>query len=475
VPNHQLRSRHTERTSPDLGWVSPTRTWRATRPTLSRFALSFVLLAFVAAGGIELLYLWWSYTPDIRLQSTATELVMGAQLTGLLGGYLLLVEIALMARIPWLEHRIGSWLAQMHRSLGGYLIILLTAHVVLVVVGYSLSLGASDSAVLKSIFATYPYVLMATFGYLLLLGLGFTSTRRWRRKLGYEGWHLVHLVAYPAAAMAFLHQIFLGAQFTTDATAKYIWIGLNAWVALMVLNYRIIVPFKRNRRHRMRVSRVEVEAADTITIYVTGLRIGMLGAEACQYFRWRFMTKGLWYQSHPFSLSAAPNGNTLRLTVKGVGNYTRRLKRRLRPGVRVSADGPYGAFTGMLRRHHKVLLIGGGVGVTPLRAIAETLYGRPGDIVFLQRASDEASLLMKDELYALHDSGRLTFIPILGKRGKSPRQDPMSPHKLRSAVPDLDQREVFVCGSPAMAHTAIRNVHKAGVRRRSIHCELFDF
>jgi NAD(P)H-flavin reductase len=165
----------------------------------------------------------------------------------------------------------------------------------------------------------------------------------------------------------------------------------------------------------------------------------------------------------------------LRLTVKGVGNYTRRLKRRIRPGIRVVADGPYGAFTSHLRRRQRVVLVGGGVGVTPLRAIAETLDGGPGDIVFLQRASTVNDLLMRDELEKMHADGRLSFIPVLGKRGKTPRQDPMAPHRLRELIPDLKDREVFICGSPAMARSAIKNMRKAGVSWRCIHTELFDF
>jgi predicted ferric reductase len=468
-PNTRVRA------MPDRRWVSPTRAWRSARPALSRAKLTFVMVAFLTCGAGELLYLWWAQTPHVRIQSASNELVMGAQLTGLIGGYLLMIEILLMSRIPWLEHRIGSWLADAHRALGGYLLTMLTAHVVMVVWGYSLSLGAKPVIVLDDIFATYPYVLAATIGYLMLLALGFSTMRRFRRKLGYEGWHLVHSLAYPAAALAFLHQILLGAQFTRNKWATGVWIGLNAATALAALRYRLIEPNRRYRRHKLRVTRVEVESADTVTIYVSGLHVADLGAEAGQYFRWRFVTRGLWWQSHPFSLSAAPQGNTLRVTIKGVGGYTRKVKRRVRPGVRVAADGPYGAFTGLLRRSPKVLLVGGGVGVTPLRAIAETLYGRPGDIVFLQRASSVHHLLMRDELDALHASGRITFLPILGPRGKTRRADPMSARNLLLAVPDLAEREVFICGSPAMARTAISNLRKAGVRRRQLHCELFDF
>jgi ferredoxin-NADP reductase len=115
------------------------------------------------------------------------------------------------------------------------------------------------------------------------------------------------------------------------------------------------------------------------------------------------------------------------------------------------------------------------VGVTPLRAIAETLDGGAGDVIFLQRASGEGDLLMVDELDRMHAEGRLTYIPVLGKRGKTPRQDPMAPHRLRELITDLDQREVFICGSPTMARSTIKNLRKAGVSWHRMHTELFDF
>jgi predicted ferric reductase len=445
------------------------------RPMLSRLALSTLLIALGLAGAGEMLALWWLQTPAARVQNLSEELIMAAQLTGLLGGYLLLIEVALMARLPWLERRIGSWLASLHRYLGGYLMLLLTMHVALVLAGYSLSLRAPVGAVLLGVLRTYPDVLIATVSYLLLLGLGLSSIRRIRRRLGYERWHALHLVAYPAGVLAFGHEIAMGAQFTRNEYARGAWTLLSVTVAAAVLIHRCYLPLKRHLRHRLRISHIVAEAPDTISVYITGVNIERLNAQGGQYFRWRFLARGVWYQTHPFSLSAHPTENTLRLTVKGVGAYTRRLKRRLRPGQRVLADGPYGAFTAYLRRRRRVLLIGGGVGVTPLRAIAEALGGNERDVIFAQRASSEHELLMADELRRMQRLGKLTFLPVLGKRGKTAREDPMHPAKLRAAIPDLEEREVFICGSPGMVHNTIRQLRRAGVRRRYIHTELFDF
>jgi len=189
----------------------------------------------------------------VRLQHLADQYIMGAQLTGLLGAYLLLIEIALMARIPWLERRIGSWLATLHRGLGAYLVMVLAAHTGLVIAGYSMSLQAPPSVVVKSIFATYPYVLAATVGYGMLVAIGLSSIKHFRQKLGYDRWHSLHLIAYPAAVLSFFHQIFLGAQFTRNAYAKDTWIAMHVTVAAAILLYRVAIPLNRTVKYRLRV------------------------------------------------------------------------------------------------------------------------------------------------------------------------------------------------------------------------------
>ncbi|MFD0634854.1 hypothetical protein ACFQ9X_28260 [Catenulispora yoronensis] len=112
-----------------------------------------------------------------RLQSVGDCLVGLAQITGLVGAYLVLVEIALMARFPYLERRLGSWLASAHRNLGGYLILLLAAHVGLVVGAYSVSLREAPPVVVVGVLQTYPGVLAATVGFLVMVLAGFASAR----------------------------------------------------------------------------------------------------------------------------------------------------------------------------------------------------------------------------------------------------------------------------------------------------------
>ena len=91
-----------------------------------------------------------------------------------------------------------------------------------------------------------------------------------------------------------------------------------------------------------RASSLRHQASSRSTI--TGRHLDELRAEAGQFFRWRFLTRDHWWQSHPYSLSAPPTDRLLRITVKALGDHSHDLA-DLRPGTRVFAEGPYGALT----------------------------------------------------------------------------------------------------------------------------------
>ena len=146
-------------------------------------------------------------------------------------------------------------------------------------------------------------------------------------------------------------------------------------VSALLFWYRLLVPLRLNLRHRMRVEAVVQEAPGVVSVLITGRKLHRIGAEAGQFFRWRFLAPGLRWGSHPYSLSAPPRPNLLRITVKAVGGHSTGLS-RLKPGTRVWAEGPYGAMTASRRSQSKVLMIAGGAGIT-LRALFETLPGGP--------------------------------------------------------------------------------------------------
>jgi predicted ferric reductase len=451
----------------------PPATATAPRSSLSPDrVVSLVALAGIAVGTLVVIGLWWQDTQFIF--GLGDWLTNAGRLTGLLAGYAVVVLLGLMARVPWLEHGVGTdRLARWHAMGGRYTVCLSVAHTLLIIWGYAVTAHTSVTSETATLVLTYPDVLMATVGVLLLIGVGITSARAARRRMSYEAWHFVHLYTYLAVALAFSHQFATGADFT-DPKVRVLWSAMYIVVGSALLWFRVITPLLGLSRHRLRVLEVRRESRDVVSVYITGRRLDALGAVPGQFFRWRFLTRDLWFAANPYSLSAVPASDVLRITVKVTGRHSAALA-GLRPGTAVLAEGPYGSFTAARRRRRrKVLLIGAGVGITPLRALFESLPGQPGDITMVYRASRVEDLVLRSELDEIAAARGARVHYVVGSRRDS-RADPLSVHRLIRLVPDLRHHDVFICGPDQLATSVRAQLRRAQVPAGNIHHESFTF
>lgn len=435
-----------------------------------------VAFTLIAVGGVAVLALWWRDT--IFIDGFGSWLTNAGRLTGLACGYAILVVLALMARVPALERGIGGdRLARWHAAGGRYVVSLAVAHTVLIIWGYAISAHEGLVPETGRLLTAYPDVLMATVALGLLVLVGVVSARAARRRLRYETWHFVHLYTYLAVALAFAHEFATGADFI-DVRARVFWAALYIAVGALLVWYRLVIPLANLWRTMLRVVAVVPHGPGVVSVVIGGRRLHRLRAEAGQFFRWRFLCPGLWFAANPYSLSAAPVGDLLRITVKTAGAHSAALA-GLRPGTRVLAEGPYGAFTG---RHAyrsvrgqasgKVLLIGVGIGITPIRALFETIPAAPGGLTLLYRARTPADLVLRDELEYIAGARYARLHYLVGPRSAG-RSDPLSLHRLQRLVPDLVNHEVYLCGPDELTANLVRTLRRAGVPRSGIHLESF--
>ncbi|MFE4756956.1 ferric reductase-like transmembrane domain-containing protein [Streptomyces mirabilis] len=428
------------------------------------------LLALLWAGAGAVVALWWYDTRSVV--GLAGWLTDAGRIAGLLCGYSCAVLVALMARVPLLERRIGSdRVARWHAMAGRYTVSLLVAHVTLILFGYAAQDGAGIVRETLSVVFDYPDMLKATTGTLILFAVGITSARAARRRISHEFWYYVHLLTYVAVFLTFFHQLALGSDFVGNSAAQAAWYALYLGTAALVVWFRLLVPVRLNLRHQLRVESVYREAPGVFSVVVHGERLDELGAEAGQFFRWRFLADGMRWTSTPYSLSAPPHPDRMRITVKALGDHSAAVG-LLRPGTRVWAEGPYGALTAERHSGRKALLIAGGVGITPLRALFETLPGGPGDVTLLYRASTAEDLALGAELEAIARwRGARVLYAVNGADGTRPR---FTAETLRASVPDLAGHDVYLCGPPAMARDLYGALRAAGVPDRRIHHESFE-
>jgi ferredoxin-NADP reductase len=301
------------------------------------------------------------------------------------------------------------------------------------------------------------------------VGVGIASARAARRRLRYETWYYLHFCTYLAVALGFSHQLADGAQFIGSTAARVAWSALYFGVAAAITWFRFITPVRQAFRHRLHVAAIQWEAPGVVSVLITGRHLDELRAEPGQFFRWRFLARGLWWASSPYSLSAPPRDDLLRVTVKSAGDHSRALW-GLRKGTRVVAEGPYGAMTPAVQRSRQVVLIAGGAGITPMRALFEAL---PGDLTLIYRVSSPVDIVFRRELEQIagRRGARLWFVT--GSRARLGR-DPLSAAELSRLIPGLARHDVYVCGPPGMARSVIRELREAGVRRGRIHHESFE-
>jgi predicted ferric reductase len=453
-----------------------------TRPARADAAVRRIGAAAVGAG-LALVTYWWIAGDGIGdLTSWANALMSLGRLAGLIASDLLLVQVLLMARIPAVERAVGQdRLAVWHRVTGFTSFTLMLAHIGLITWGYAAGEFGAVPGTFWNLTTTYPGMLLALAGTLCLVMVVVTSVRATRARLRYESWHLLHLYAYLGVGLALPHQLWTGQEFLASTAATVYWWTLWGAAAAAVLVWRIGLPLYRTLRHDLRVTSVVPESsgdgADVVSVYLTGRALHRLPVTAGQFLNWRFLTGRGWTRAHPYSLSAAPDGRSLRITVKTLGDGGA-LVRSLRPGTRAIVEGPYGRLTERPRTRPRVAFIGAGVGITPLRALAEAMPYAPGDAVLLQRAARRPLFTREFDILARERGLHLLWLP--GRRrspdswlGEEAPADDLT--LLRSWVPDIAERDVYVCGPPEWTAAVRRTLAAAGLPPAQLHVENFGW
>jgi len=451
---------------------------RTTRPPLPRVwpVIRFDVWWLIGLNAALIGAMWVRHGGLDELTTLGGALTAVGQLTGLYAAYLALLQLVLMSRSPWLDQLFGmDRLAWAHRWLGFATVWLIVAHGLFTITGYALGDNAAVLVEAWKLITTYDWVLAATIGGGLFIAVGITSMAAARRRLSYEAWFVLHLLAYVAIALGFMHQLLVGADFMHDPLARLYWIGLYVAAAALILLFRVGQPIALNLRHRLVVSRVVREGPGLTSVYVTGRDLDRLPVRSGQYFNWRFLHGREWWHAHPYSLSSAPNGRWLRITVKALGDGSRRVQ-TLPVGTRVLVEGPYGAMTGARRSRRNVALIAGGIGIAPLRALLEALPAKAGELTLVYRARAEKHVIFREELDVLATSRGATVHYLVGRRGSADvPNDPLEADALARLIPDIARRDVYVCGPVAMIDRVSTTLVVLGVPPSRIHAERFSY
>lgn len=458
----------------------------ATHYTTSSFYryVVFIILASVLGTGF---YLWYVSSGTMLFGTGADRSIALGRLFGICAQLLLLFQVLLVARIGLLEHAFGfDKMNAVHRWTGFAVLLFLFAHPLLLTYGYATLGGQTMLAQFVSFLNDWHDVASAFFAVCLYAVIGFTSWHIVRYRVKYEAWYLVHFCTYLALIIAFDHQTKFG-TFSGGTFAVWFWQFLMYGTVGLFLLYRWVDPLWLSWKHRLRVDKVVQENNDVVSVYVTGIRMNELVFEAGQYTSWRFHFGPLWRQAqtgflfpHPFSFSQSFNGTHIRLTAKALGDFTKQLP-TLEPGVRVTIARPLGRFVlPTVDKAHgvdpktKVLFIAGGIGITPLRALAEAAHGLGLDSCLLYSARTAHDFPLLDECKAF-----VQKVTCFVSQEPAP-QDGFTAGIIDAAViqrecPDVRDRHVYICGPTPMMNAMVEHLLAIDVPSSQIHYEKFGY
>ncbi|MCX6733853.1 MAG: ferredoxin reductase family protein [Candidatus Peregrinibacteria bacterium] len=404
--------------------------------------------------------------------ATGDSLIAYGRLGGLLAQLFIVLELILVGRITFIEQEFGHLqMNKIHRLVGYFLLGFFFVHPILLVMGYDAQSGRSFTAQFINFLMNWENVFAAFVGLILFLGLTVFSIAIIRRKVRYETWYVAHLGMYVAIFLTLGHQTEFG-DFADNLGWAMYWNVLNVSVLALLFVYRFGRPALAFYKHRFVIQKVVQEGGGVTSLYITGKNLDRFSFKPGQFVNLLILSRKHFF-AHPFSFSAAPNGEYLRFSIKDCGDFTCKVC-LCEPGTSVIIDGPLGVFTEQKSETDKYLLVAGGIGITPIRALAEALSREGKDVVLMYAARTQNDLIFHQELEAF-SCKRSYILNDVEQKDQLPGYEygRIDLERIQKSVPDFAQRDAYICGPAPMILSLEGQLKGAGVPDSQLHSELF--
>ncbi|NPU83246.1 MAG: FAD/NAD-binding family oxidoreductase [Syntrophaceae bacterium] len=241
----------------------------------------------------------------------------------------------------------------------------------------------------------------------------------------------------------------------------------------------------KEEKNVWKVVRVVPENHDVNSVFLEGADEKFSARRAGQFASIRIPGPDGWSEPHPFTISAAPEDSLLRLTIKKEGAFTSAIP-DLKPGTSVKVMGPLGVFCKGIDEKPEIVMIAGGVGVTPfLSVLRHFRNGKARNRVLLFWSNKTLSdTFCRDEIREMTRDLDLTVIHCLSREddvggyfdGLAPR---LLYEKGRLSADILKRHGVmrdaafYLCGPPPMMESALKELGILGVDPAMVEEERF--
>lgn len=401
-------------------------------------------------------------------------------------GMLTLIFLMLTLVVTPLRKITGwNWLIFSRRTLGLYAFFYGCLH-------FSIFFALDRSFSIQSTFhemVERKYIIIGSIGLFGMVPLALTSTNAMIRRLGARRWHALHRLVYVVAIAGVTHYYM---QVKADVRKPLAFAGVLTLLlgCRAVLSKRTALTQAESPKPKLklwsgelRVARITRETPDVQTFRFVRPDGGRLPFEhqAGQYLVLSLLIDGK-KVNRTYTISSPPTrADYCEITVKREENgyVSRHLHEMLREGDTIRVSAPAGRFVFDPTQANSIVLIAGGVGVTPLMSIVRDLTDRnwKGDIFFIYSAKTASDIIFKKELEDLQTRFSNVRVHVTLSRADgadwSGYKGRVTGPFLGMCVPNIAERPVYICGPQAMMAPTIQLLRDLGVQADKIKSEEF--
>lgn len=355
-------------------------------------------------------------------------------------------------RLKWVERIFGGLdkMYLIHRRSGVIAVILLLAHFIVV------PRDLTEFNIGKPL-GFYALIL-------ILIGVILSAAPVFKRKIPYHKWINIHKLMGLFYVMGVIHGLTVNSLIKElPITRIYVFgmsfIGIAAWI------YRAFLFNFFNKKLEYQIIDVKNLGHQVTEIIMKPVKeeLKYLAGQFA-FFNFPAISNR---EQHPFTISSHPCDNTLRITVKGLGDYTDDFSNKLKSGDIAWVEGAYGHFSSRYIKEADQIWIAGGIGITPFLSLARDLHPNSIHLFWCINTKEEAVYI--DELNEFTKSNPNFKFTIWSSK----EQGYLTADKL--GIDNYKNKGYLVCGPKALKENIMKQLKEKGVHQENIYDEEFAF